>query len=150
MCLHKCHGHTSVFMLVMWSASELLIRNASRYALGTQFLNFGQQLLQLHVQLGDAYMSRQLLNFLHVCENKVNRAHNGCWRKMTVTVCVFLSGWKITFHHCHDVSPFENQSWVTFLLLQATPVRQSQRAIQEKIFKDLLLQYLPHDAFAAL
>lgn len=34
-----------------------------------------------------------------------------------------------------------------FLVLQVTSDRQSQRAVQEEIFKEVLLQYLPHEDF---
>lgn len=123
MCLHKCHGHTSVFTLVMWSASELLIRKASPNAPGTSpvlFWQFGWQLLQLRVQLGDAPMSRRLINFLHACESDVRQAHHGCRRKGTLSVYGFLSGWQITLHNCHGSSCLENQSLIMSLMLPTT------------------------------
>lgn len=44
------------------------------------------------------------------------------------------------------MSCLENQSLITFLVLQGTSDRQSQRAVQEEIFEEVLLQYLPHEA----
>lgn len=156
MCLHKCHGHTSVFTLIMWSASELLIRKAPPNAPGTSpvlFWQFGWQLLQLRVQLGDAQTSGRLINFLHACGSNVSQAHKGCWRNGTLSVYVFLSGWQITLHNCHDSSCLENQSLIMFLVLQTTSdwgnVLYKKRSFMGKALK-MLLQYLTCEDFTGV
>lgn len=50
-------------------------------------------------------------------------------------------------HNGHGMSCPENQSLIMFLALQVTSDRQSQHAVQEGIFREVLLQYLPHEGF---